>query len=321
MAKFGHTISMLQQIMCCSWIRFLDRETMIWLQSNGSNEKPRGEHRDMEYIYVCHSSSCSSSRERLHRKSGIYQESLLEIFETFSSDWEVDHRSDRRYCTDHDWLAAVYVERRLWLTELFNLQLLKPTSFLTQCCVWEVSVTNQSKRVKAGSNGSWKHVMSKIRIGSTQNKWSSSGQISQDSPDWEFSTRFKRWWLNYSVNQSNSKEVSSSCHSTLTLIGENEETKKIVFRMLSELLSMLEDSRKDIGRCLDLVPRKNGTEHMSTNRMDSGIKLLKAWCSTLPKADIPYSVLRRKWWNRWIDSSHWFFRQSALCLRSSGRFV
>ena len=95
---------------------------------------------------------------------------------------------------------------------------------------------------------------------------------------------------------------------------ENEETKKIVFRMLSELLSMLEDSRNDIGRCLDLVPRKNGTEHMSTNRMDSGIKLLKAWCSTLPKADIPHSVLRRKLWNRWIDSSHWYISVNQLCV-------
>ena len=34
----------------------------------------------------------------------------------------------------------------------------------------------------------------------------------------------------------------------MTLIGDNEEPKQIVLRMLSELLSMLEDSREDIGR-------------------------------------------------------------------------
>ena len=34
----------------------------------------------------------------------------------------------------------------------------------------------------------------------------------------------------------------------MTLIGENEGTEKIVLRMLSELLNMYEDSRKDIGR-------------------------------------------------------------------------
>ena len=33
----------------------------------------------------------------------------------------------------------------------------------------------------------------------------------------------------------------------MTLVGENEETEKIVLRMLTELLSMLEDSREDIG--------------------------------------------------------------------------
>ena len=54
--------------------------------------------------------------------------------------------------------------------------------------------------------------------------------------------------MNQSVNQSNSKEGSSSCQCTVTLIGQNEETKKIVLRMLSELLSMFEGSRKDIGR-------------------------------------------------------------------------
>ena len=41
----------------------------------------------------------------------------------------------------------------------------------------------------------------------------------------------------------------------MTSIGENKETKKIVLRMLSELLSVLEDSRKDIGRFWGLDPR------------------------------------------------------------------
>ena len=34
----------------------------------------------------------------------------------------------------------------------------------------------------------------------------------------------------------------------MTLIGGNEETKKFVLPMFSELLSMLENSREDIGR-------------------------------------------------------------------------
>ena len=105
---------------------------------------------------------------------------------------------------------------------------------------------NQSKHGNAGSNGFWKHVISKIWLGSTASRWSSSGIIFQESLHWELSTRFKRRWLNQSVNQSNSKEGSSSCHCTMTLIGQNEEMKNIVLPTLSELLSTLEDSRKDI---------------------------------------------------------------------------
>ena len=49
---------------------------------------------------------------RLHGKITINQESTFEIFETgTSSDWEVDHGSDRNYSIDHDWLAAAFVER------------------------------------------------------------------------------------------------------------------------------------------------------------------------------------------------------------------
>ena len=70
--------------------------------------------------------------------------------------------------------------------------------------------------------------------------------------------------------------ITSSCQYTLTLVGENEETEKIVLRMLPELLSMLEDSRKDTGRFWGLDPRRNCTEPIATNRIENGIKLLKA---------------------------------------------
>ena len=151
---------------------------------------------------------------KITRKICDHQESTLEIFETvISSDWQVDHGSDRNYWTDHDWLAAA-----TWWEKPLNLQLPKPKSFLTQCYVWEVSLTNQSKLRKAGFHVFWKHVISKIWIGSMGNRWSSSGKFSQDSLHWEFSTRFKKWWLNQSVNQSNAKEGSSSCQCTMPLI-------------------------------------------------------------------------------------------------------
>ena len=53
-------------------------------------------------------------------------------------------------------------------------------------------------------------------------------------------------------------------------------SKTCVLRVLSELLSMLEKSRKDIGRFWGLDPKRNGTEPMPANRMENGIKLLKA---------------------------------------------
>ena len=56
--------------------------------------------------------------------------------------------------------------------------------------------------------------------------------------------------------------------------------------MLSKLLSMLEDSREDIGRFQGLDPRKNGTELLYANPTGNGTKLLRIWWSTLPKADI-----------------------------------
>ena len=118
--------------------------------------------------------------------------------------------------TTIDWPKLMWRRRLCWLTELFSLQLPTPTSFLTQCSVWETSVINLSKPGKIGSNGFWKRVL---------------------------------------------------------------------------LLSVLEDSPKDIGRFWGLDPRRNGTEPMSTNLVENGRKLLKAWCSTLSKPDVLYSVL------------------------------
>ena len=77
----------------------------------------------------------------------------------------------------------------------------------------------------------WKHVISMIWIGSTENKWNSSGKISKDSLHWEFSTGFNRWWLNQSMNLSNSKEGSSSGQCAMKLVGENERTEKIVLQL------------------------------------------------------------------------------------------
>ena len=52
----------------------------------------------------------------------------------------------------------------------------------------------------------------------------------------------------------------------MTLIGQSEETKKIVLRVHSDLLIMLEDSREDIGPFQGLDPRKIvRNTHVSTS--------------------------------------------------------
>ena len=61
----------------------------------------------------------------------------------------------------------------------------------------------------------------------------------------------------------------------MTLIGENEETKKIVLRMLTVLLNMLENSSEDIGHFQGLDRRRNGTELTYANPTDNGTKLLR----------------------------------------------
>ena len=71
----------------------------------------------------------------------------------------------------------------------------KPTSFLTQCCL-VASVVHQFRPGQTKTNGIWKRAISKTWIELTENRWSSSGQFSQDSLRWEFSTKFKRWWRN-----------------------------------------------------------------------------------------------------------------------------
>ena len=118
------------------------------------------------------------------------------------------------------------------------------------------------------------------------------------------------------------------------------ETKRMVLRILSKLQSLLEDSRKDVGRFWTLgFEKKWYVTH--THKPDGDkIKLLKAWCSMLLRRScIPclqcfgkrrikkqrirkeiYS-LQRKWCYRWIDSWHCYFCQSAQYLRSSRRLV
>ena len=265
MTKIGHTISIFQLITCCTWRRFSrswDKDTVsarrvkwrtcLWTLLHGC-------------IYVCHSSSCSSSwencTENLRSTKNQPLKSLRQLFKWLRG-WsrirqklmDLTRLTGSSLCGETTLLTDRAVQFATAKTYVFSDSVL---------CLGGIS-DEPVKAWECRIISFWKHIISKIWIGSTGSRWSSSGKISQDSLHWKFSTKFKWWWLNQSVNQSRSKEGSSSCQCTMTLIGQDEETKKIVLRTLSELLSMLENSRKDIGRFWCLDPWRNGTEPVDT---------------------------------------------------------
>ena len=112
--------------------------------------------------------------------------------------------------------------------------------------------------------------------------------------------------------------------------------------MLSKLLSMLEDSRKDIGRfwCPGSKKKWWGThankpdgkwdksaEGMMLNFAESAHPVFRA-SSDLERGELKSKgkrselhSLQLQWCNHWVDSSHSYFRQSAQRLPSSTRFV
>ena len=129
-------------------------------------------------------------------------------------------------------------------------------------------------------------------IRSTETKWNPSRKCSQYSLHCKFSTRFKRpWFLNFGVDPSNSKEGSSSCQCTMTLIGENEEQRKLYCECSqSYWVCSKIDARKLvvsgawIGRVMVRNPCQQTWWRMGENCWSHDAQLL-------PKVDILYSVL------------------------------
>ena len=132
------------------------------------------------YIYVCHTSSRSSSCTRLFGKPTIYQESTFEVCETIISEklkgWsKIKWRS--QVCPPLNRTSQCGEKHLYCVMELFISWNPKPTSLPTQCCVWEVSVLNQSKLGKTKVNGIWRHAISNIWIESMGSRWNSSGKF------------------------------------------------------------------------------------------------------------------------------------------------
>ena len=148
LTKIGHTISIIHQTMCYKWtessrswdkdmveVRRIKWKTSMWTLRNG--------------LYLC------LSLFKLQFILGKITRQICDLprinpwnFWDSYFKWLRGWSRIRQKLLDWPRLigSSLCGERRLcWLTQLFSSELPKPTSFLTQCRVWEVSVTKQSQ--------------------------------------------------------------------------------------------------------------------------------------------------------------------------------
>ena len=287
--KIGHTITINQQTTCRTWRRFSrfwdkDMVSVRWIKWRISMwTRPYGVYfclplRKLQFILV-------QTLRRICDLPGINPRSHWDSCFNWLRSWSLTKL--KLLGLQRLIGSSPCGERRLcWLTELFSLQLQKPTSFLTQCFVWEVSVLNQSKHGKVWLNGSWKHFLK--RIGS--DRWRTDGIRVENI------TRIH--------NVGNIAELNCE--------PEHFKGRIIFMSMFNDIDRWKRGNRENCianahrfteyarrfsrGHWSFLAPgsekrRRNGTELISANLMDNGRKLLRIWCSTLPKADILCSVL------------------------------
>ena len=195
---------------------------------------------------------------------------------------------------------------------------------------------NQSKLGEAGSIGFWKHVISKMRIGSTLSRWSLSGI-------------FPRFYY-IGNSRRDSKDDDWMC--------EPEQFKgRIIFRSMYNDIEVTKRGHKEncIANALGVSEYARGFKRRHWSLPGLGSE--KKWCQQtrwrmgekcwrhdaqlcrkrsssvlcqqrLGKRRIEKQrqrseihSLRLQWWHHWIDSLHSYFRQSAQCVRSSTRCV
>ena len=77
--------------------------------------------------------------------------------------------------TTIDWQQPMWRERTLLTDRAVQFATTKTYVFSDSVLCLEVSAMSQSKHGEAGSMGFWKHVISRIWIGSTVSRWRSSG--------------------------------------------------------------------------------------------------------------------------------------------------
>ena len=155
-------------------------------------------------VHEYHSSRSSSSRKRLWHEFETCKELSLENNRTASQrNRKADQWSDRNHWHKPDQFPRfeVGIDKLIAQSSLSNIPLPRSTSFPTRCCVWWKWETILLNPERSKFNGTQKTITSANWIELMDNLWNSSGRFSQDSLQWQSSTRFSRWWEHYSVNQ------------------------------------------------------------------------------------------------------------------------
>ena len=193
--------------------------------------------------------------------------------------------------TTIDYKELTWISTTYYVTKHLRSRMPKPMSSPTRCHVWEVWVTNQLKLGQTILNGicqifesnrwraDWVRVKNIPRIHNIGNS-----RRDAEHDDW-----ITVW--TWAVQRKDHPHVNAQP----TLYGENEETLKNVRWILLQLRIMPADSCSDVGHFWVQDQRRNGTELTLINQTEIGTRLLKEWCSTLPKAVIQYFVPPALW--------------------------
>ena len=129
-----------------------------------------------------------------------------------------------------------------------------------------------------------------------ESQLSPSGIFSQDTQDWNCSTRFRQKWHKAESNLKIFEFGSSSCRCTITSTSRKvKTTSRNVFRNLRKSRLAQTDSRRDTGLSSDQVQKKNGVEHTRTSPKESGTDQQKLWWLLSKKADTSYFEQQVRW--------------------------
>ena len=118
----------------------------------------------------------------------------------------------------------------------------------------------------------------------TENRWNSSGILSQDSPHCSSSTKSKSSWTKWAT-QHNSRDELTSCRRPVTSYGELKTMNGNVLPTPRLWLYLQKESQQDVGHSSDLDQKRSGILLTTKDHEENGTESLNWWWSNSEKAD------------------------------------